>query len=760
MGRDFGRGSEKDKTGDPKRQNRPSDPKDSSNSQPERVTVSFSFPTFPPGMTIEICRVGNLLVTCTEGVLRSMLYHSQQGLPKHEGGGMDTSAVEVTGSLLGRIKTDGENIVLAIEQIVPFPIEPENREDRAVYTAEHAQMVERALRRYDGLQEIGDFHSHPGYDLVLSQTDLLHFRERKDFNYFVAVVVRPRPDPQYGNKLVAGFFIKYGDHDFKANTPPDGYVTYDARGNPEPVSLREARPKGTFAQQLKRLLTPQRAALVGVGLAAVIAAAVFIGRQNRKWTYSLPPLSGGAIDFSIPSPNTKKDWTGEIIFQAFEGNGECGSDTTEFKILKGEKKWKRVVSTSGLSLIEPWSRLNVLVRMASPRDNRVYSCNRTYERKHGNEDPKINITSSKTPYFVSITVGAPDGAVEDAHYVIKEIGSGRIVARGRIPEKGESAEIRLAYNTNYTFIVDYYDAYDLVRLEMQRTFTSSDLAVVAESRPPSKPVNLRPKMGSEPVDLPVTLSWEQSFDPDGGRVTYEVFLDKKRLRDDLKGSKSIVNVNQTYITLGDLEPKTRYYWRVVAVDDEGQKTPSDVFEFTTAAEKLTKGEEPPARTGTVEPKAPAEPAKVVTSSYTEQALTEMTKRGFKTDADLLKELQIRHFRDLPYRRMLLLCKPYNVHKSWGLIAKDCAGNRYGQIAWYYVANPPGKNDPHFWLVFAFREEASPESVAKWLDGIQSVQDNVDCSTNKVWPVYFVEDSSKMSLEEMAPTDLYRRKCRR
>ena len=61
----------------------------------------------------------------------------------------------MNGALLGRIKRDGRTVTLQVEEIVPFPMEPDNQENVVVYTAKHAQMVERALRRYEGLQELG-----------------------------------------------------------------------------------------------------------------------------------------------------------------------------------------------------------------------------------------------------------------------------------------------------------------------------------------------------------------------------------------------------------------------------------------------------------------------------------------------------------------------------------------------------------------------------------------------------------------------------
>ena len=107
----------------------------------DSVVVGVGRKVFPPGAALEVCSVGGLKITCTEGVLRGMLDHAQKGLPRAEGGTRDAETVEVNGALLGRVKLDGSTVILQIEEIVPFPIDPDNQEDVVVYTAAHAQMV-------------------------------------------------------------------------------------------------------------------------------------------------------------------------------------------------------------------------------------------------------------------------------------------------------------------------------------------------------------------------------------------------------------------------------------------------------------------------------------------------------------------------------------------------------------------------------------------------------------------------------------------
>lgn len=547
------------------------------------VGISLSFPTFPPGATLEVCRIDGLNVTCTEGVLRGMLYHSQQGLPMREGGGRQDDTVEVAGALLGRVAIDGPTVLLAIEQIVPFPMEPDNREDRVVYTAEHAQMVDRALRRHEGLQELGDFHSHPNFDLRLSETDLLHFRERKNFNYFVAAVVRPRPDPEYKNRRVAGFFVKYGDRDFQAHVPPVGYVPYDTDGNPGQPRL--ARPPGVpeLIRRARKLVTPRRAIVAGAAAVAVVVAAVLLAGREHRWRYDVPPISDGALAFNVPSPNPERQWNGEIVFRASENGVATESDTVEFDMARGMAKQQKVIRLSDLHLTRPWSRLDVSLSLTRPGGGIPYSSKGVFERKTGYKDVEVTDLGRSGALYIVVT--APNDMIGSGSYTISDFASGELRNSGYVTAGERSAETKLVYDTNYKFMLDYCSGSDLIRLEAVKSFPRPEVNVVMpERQPPTEPENPQPADGETGVAVTAELSWRQSRDPDGGRaVYYDVYLDTRSIPSDLPTSKRKAHdIKATHVDpRGDLLRGTKYYWQIVARDDDGDVTASDIWTFTT-----------------------------------------------------------------------------------------------------------------------------------------------------------------------------------
>lgn len=86
----------------------------------------------------------------------------------------------------------------------------------------------------------------------------------------------------------------------------------------------------------------------------------------------------------------------------------------------------------------------------------------------------------------------------------------------------------------------------------------------AENNPPSAPKALNPSAGETVNSTTVVLSWTSS-DPDGDEVSYDLYLDGKRIARDLKKTSYTVNV-----MAGE-----KHLWRVVARDEFGARSESD-----------------------------------------------------------------------------------------------------------------------------------------------------------------------------------------
>ncbi|MEO0899492.1 MAG: fibronectin type III domain-containing protein [Bacteroidota bacterium] len=75
----------------------------------------------------------------------------------------------------------------------------------------------------------------------------------------------------------------------------------------------------------------------------------------------------------------------------------------------------------------------------------------------------------------------------------------------------------------------------------------------------------------------ISLSWQDAVDPEGGNITYDLYLDQSAIPSTLFQGE----LGNTSLQVNDLENETTYYWKVIAKDDMGASTESDVFSFTT-----------------------------------------------------------------------------------------------------------------------------------------------------------------------------------
>lgn len=96
------------------------------------------------------------------------------------------------------------------------------------------------------------------------------------------------------------------------------------------------------------------------------------------------------------------------------------------------------------------------------------------------------------------------------------------------------------------------------------------------NHPPDKPVLLYPGNNATDVSIDVTLRWQCS-DPDGDELLYNVYIREK-------GSSTwqvVSRIKTNYYKPGNLEYSTTYEWYIVAVDEQGLETKSNLWQFTT-----------------------------------------------------------------------------------------------------------------------------------------------------------------------------------
>ncbi len=96
--------------------------------------------------------------------------------------------------------------------------------------------------------------------------------------------------------------------------------------------------------------------------------------------------------------------------------------------------------------------------------------------------------------------------------------------------------------------------------------------------PPTPFALLTPSDGATVTTASPLLTWEESTDPDGWGVTYNLYWDTDP---DFPDPESVAGLTETEYTLIGLEDDTEYFWRVWAHDDNTPGTPCDAdFSFT------------------------------------------------------------------------------------------------------------------------------------------------------------------------------------
>ncbi|MBC8423839.1 Mov34/MPN/PAD-1 family protein, partial [bacterium] len=177
---------------------------------------------YPAGPTYCLHRDddGHLEVHCTQGVLRAMLGHARKGLTVAKGGLMEREAIEGKGWLLGRVEQSGRRLRVIVERTVELPLHALDNNAAAYFTATDHVLLDQKLRKFEGGQLLGYYHSHPMHPVRMSEQDILHFRENLTEAYQLAAIVGP-------GENATGFFLQRGLDGYGANQEPEFRVDYE-----------------------------------------------------------------------------------------------------------------------------------------------------------------------------------------------------------------------------------------------------------------------------------------------------------------------------------------------------------------------------------------------------------------------------------------------------------------------------------------------------------------------------------------------------
>jgi hypothetical protein len=130
----------------------------------------------------------------------------------------------------------------------------------------------------------------------------------------------------------------------------------------------------------------------------------------------------------------------------------------------------------------------------------------------------------------------------------------------------------LDYNTVYYWRIVAYDNHGDSISGPAWSFTTGEFI----NSPPNAPSNPNPADDAMDVSFEVNLSWQCS-DPDAGDVlSYNVYFGTTDPPQLVSQAQSDLSYDP-----GTLDYSTEYYWQIVAYDNQGDSTVSDLWNFTT-----------------------------------------------------------------------------------------------------------------------------------------------------------------------------------
>ena len=131
----------------------------------------------------------------------------------------------------------------------------------------------------------------------------------------------------------------------------------------------------------------------------------------------------------------------------------------------------------------------------------------------------------------------------------------------------------LEYNSSYYWRIVAWDNNSNYNISPLWEFTTEKIT----NNPPYRPSNPNPINGSIETSININISWTGG-DPDGDSVTYDVYFEANDTSPDVLVSS---NQSENWYILDSLDFDTKYYWRIVAWDNQSEMNKGPIWTFTT-----------------------------------------------------------------------------------------------------------------------------------------------------------------------------------
>ena len=131
----------------------------------------------------------------------------------------------------------------------------------------------------------------------------------------------------------------------------------------------------------------------------------------------------------------------------------------------------------------------------------------------------------------------------------------------------------MSYSTHYYWKIIAWDNYSASTKGPLWSFITEP----KPNSPPNTPSNPTPANGATNVFLSSQLKWSGG-DPDGNPVTYDVYFGTTSSPSKVKSNQSTLSYD-----LGAVTYNTKYYWKIVAWDNQSASATGPIWSFTTKA---------------------------------------------------------------------------------------------------------------------------------------------------------------------------------
>ncbi|SIO03396.1 FISUMP domain-containing protein [Chitinophaga niabensis] len=132
--------------------------------------------------------------------------------------------------------------------------------------------------------------------------------------------------------------------------------------------------------------------------------------------------------------------------------------------------------------------------------------------------------------------------------------------------------------TKYYMISGTFATSNIITVHLQAGVAKRSYTINAKINvKPTRPMLLEPANSAGNVSITPELKWTDGDDPDGGAVTYRVYLGVSSNQLTPRGFTN----TKSYPITPALSGSQRYYWKVIAYDPQGESTESDIHTFVT-----------------------------------------------------------------------------------------------------------------------------------------------------------------------------------